>query len=97
MFLKTLNDKPYDFSTDETINIDSDKNAYAKNYTELKSRWRLQMKLSILATVVDKEKLEADKKEKDSKYIPKSIAQLEKEARETTQKSLNDYFDFVEN
>jgi carboxyl-terminal processing protease len=93
---KALNDKPYDFSTDETINIDSDKNAYAKNYSELKSRWRLQMKLSILATVVDKEKLEADKKEKDSKYTPKSIAQLEKEARETTQKSLNDYFDFVE-
>ena len=43
---KALNDKPYDFSTDETINIDSDKNAFAKNYSEIKNRWRLQMKLS---------------------------------------------------
>ena len=26
---KALNDKPYDFSTDESINLDSDKNAFA--------------------------------------------------------------------
>ncbi|WP_394759459.1 PDZ domain-containing protein, partial [Flavobacterium sp.] len=93
---KALNDKPYDFSSEETINIDSDKIAFAKNYSELKSRWRLQMKLSILATVVDKQKLEEAKKEKDPKYISKNLSQLEKEARESTQKSLNDYFDFVE-
>lgn len=93
---KALNDKPYDFTADETINLDSDKNAFAKNYAELKTRWRLQMKLSVLATVVDKQKLEEDKKIKDPKYTPKSFTQLEKEARESTSKSLNDYFDFIE-
>lgn len=93
---KALNDKPYDFSTDETINIDSEKNVFANDYADLKARWRLQMKLSVLATVVDKQKVEADKKEKDPKYVAKEFAQLEKEARESTQKSLNDYFTFVE-
>lgn len=93
---KALNDKPYDFTVDETINLDSDKNAFAKNYAELKTRWRLQMKLSILATVVDKQKLEEDKKVKDPKYTPKTFTQIEKEARESTLKSLNDYFDFIE-
>ncbi|WP_395046384.1 carboxy terminal-processing peptidase [Flavobacterium sp.] len=92
---KSLNEKPYDFTTNETINIDSDKNAFAKNYSELKNRWRLQMKLSILATVVEKEKLEAAKKEKDPKYVAKTFSQLEKEARATTQKTLKDYFDFI--
>ncbi|WP_300566206.1 carboxy terminal-processing peptidase [Flavobacterium sp.] len=93
---KALNDKPYDFSTEETINLDSDKNAFASNYSELKTRWRLQMKLSVLAAVVDKQKLEAEKKVKDPKYVPKTFAQIEKEARDSTLKSLNDYFDFIE-
>jgi carboxyl-terminal processing protease len=93
---KALNDKPYDFSQDETINLDSDKNAFAKNYSELKTRWRLQMKLSVLASLLDKQKLEEDKKVKDPKYKVKEFAQLEKEARESTSKSLNDYFDFIE-
>ncbi len=92
---KALNDKPYDFSSDETINIDSDKNAFAKNYAEIKNRWRLQMKLSVLASVVDKQKLEEDKKVKDPNYVPKTFTQLEKESRESTLKSLNEYFDFV--
>lgn len=92
---KALNDKPYDFSSDETINIDSDKNNFAKNYSELKNRWRLQMKLSVLASVVDKEKIEKEKKASDPKYVPKTFEQLEKDSREATQKSLNDYFDFI--
>ncbi|MEO8515860.1 MAG: carboxy terminal-processing peptidase [Flavobacterium sp.] len=92
---KALNDKPYDFTADETINIDSDKNVFAKNYSELKTRWRLQMKLSVLASVVDKQKVEDDKKLKDPKYTPKTFTQLEKEAREATSKSLNDYFEFI--
>ncbi|WP_073308838.1 carboxy terminal-processing peptidase [Flavobacterium terrae] len=93
---KALSDKSISFSSDESINIDSDKNEFAKNYSELKNRWRLQMKLSVLASVVDKQKIEDDKKAKDPNYSPKSFSQLEKEARESTLKSLNDYFEFVE-
>lgn len=92
---RALNDHPYDFTVDETINIDSDKLSFAKNYTDLKNRWRLQMKLSVLANLVDKQKIEDDKKAKDPSYTPKTFEQLEKECRESTSKSLDEYFEFV--
>ncbi len=96
MVFKILNDKPYDFSSNETINIDSEKNGFAKDYPELKARWRLQMKLSILATILEKQKVEEAQKLKDPKYVEKTFAEIEKEARESTQKTLNDYFTFVD-
>ncbi len=96
MVFKILNDKPYDFSSNETINIDSEKNGYAKDYPELKARWRLQMKLSILATILEKQKVEEAQKLKEPKYVEKTFSEIEKEARESTQKTLNDYFSFVD-
>lgn len=92
---KAFSEKPFDFNNDETINLDSEKNNFAKNYSELKNRWRQQIKLSVLASVVDKQKLEADKFKSDPKYTQKTFAQLEKESRESTIKSLNEYFEFI--
>lgn len=88
--------KPFDFSKEETINVDYDHLPYAKNEKELKDRWRKQLKLSVLSTVTDKEKLEEEKFKKDSTYEKKSFKVLEKEARESSEKSLNDYFDFIQ-
>lgn len=93
---KALGEKSFDFKVDESVNIDSDKIGFAKNYSELKNRWRLQMKLSVLASIVDKQKLEEDKAKQDPNYKAKNLEQLEKEARESTLKSLNEYFDFVD-
>lgn len=92
---KEILDKPFDFSKDETINTDYEKLPFSKNRSELKNRWEKQLKLSVLSSVTDKLKLEEDKKEKDAKYQMKSMADLEKDSRETTLKSLNEYFDFV--
>ena len=94
---KSLLAKPFDFSTDETINTDYEKQSYAKSDKELKERWRKQLKLSLLSTIADKEKLEKNKKEKDPNYKEKSFDVIEKEARESSLKSLNEYFDFIEN
>lgn len=92
---KGFSEKAFDFNTDETINVDSEKNVFAKNYSELKNRWREQIKLSILASIVDKQKIETDKAKNDPKYVQKTFEQLEKESRESTIKSLNEYFDFI--
>lgn len=92
---RALNDKPFDFNANETINIDSEKITFAKNYNELKNRWRLQIKLSTLASLVDKQKLEQDKKDKDPAYVVKPMAQLEKDSREAAIKNLDEYFEFV--
>jgi carboxyl-terminal processing protease len=116
-FYKSILAKPFDFSKDENFNVDYEKQPFVKNDAELRTRWEKQLKLSVLSTVTDKEKLQdappvdkvkakegsaviettppakvADKKADGTK---KTFTELEKEARESTLKSLDDYFDFV--
>ena len=103
---------PIDYSKNESINTDYEKLPFAKNLQELKEKWRMQVKLSALASLVDKQKLEEDKlknkkeakspektvdasSSKENSDKPKTYAELEKETRESTLKSLNEYFGFI--
>jgi len=61
-FYKDILDKPFDYTIDEEINTDYEKTPYAANKTELKDRWRKQIKLSTLSSLNDKLKYEEDKK-----------------------------------
>lgn len=88
--------KPFDYTIDESFNVDYEKAPYAANFSELTEKWRKQIKLSTLSSLVDKQKLEEDKKKNDPKYVVKSFAALEKETRETSVKSLDEYFGFIE-
>jgi carboxyl-terminal processing protease len=89
-------EKPFDFDANENINVDYEKLPYAKNKRELVDRWRKQLKLQALSSITDKQKLEDDKKEKDAKYAVKSFETIEKEVRESSLKSINEYFDFIQ-
>jgi carboxyl-terminal processing protease len=93
---KDILNEPFDFTVDETINVDYENQPNAKNRQELIARWKKQLKLSVLPSIVDKQKLEVSKKEKDSSYVVNSYLEIEKTARENTLKSLNEYFDFIE-
>ncbi|MBE9576068.1 carboxy terminal-processing peptidase [Flavobacterium proteolyticum] len=88
--------KPFDFTVKESINVDYEKLPFSKNKSELMDRWRKQLKLSALSSITDKEQLEEDKKKKDNAYEVKSFDVIEKEVRESSLKSLNEYFDFIE-
>lgn len=114
-FYKDILAKPFDFTANEQFNVDYEHQPYPKNDAELRKRWEKQLKLSVLSTVTDKQKVQdapaddskelnkiddagnakkpADKKADGTK---KSFAELEKEARESTLKSLNEYFDFID-
>lgn len=95
-YYKVALENPFDYKKDESINTDYEKMPYAKTKDELKERWRLQVKLSALSSLVEKQKIEEEKsKDKDKKEAPKSFEQLEKETRESTLKSLNDNFNFI--
>jgi carboxyl-terminal processing protease len=87
--------KPFDFNIEETLDVDYEKLPYLKDEAALKERWRKQIKFSTLSSLVDKQKIEEDKKSKDAKYEMKSFEVLEKEARESTKTSLDDYFSFI--
>lgn len=108
-FYKDILSKPFDFTIDEQFNTDYEKLPYPKNDAELRNRWEKQLKLAVLSTITDKQKLQEtpaeknadesakkafDKKEADGKV--KTFTELEKEARESTLKSLNDYFDIID-
>ena len=117
-YYKQILDKPFNYSVDEQFNTDYEKLPYATNTTELKERWRKQIKLSTLSSLVDKIELQEGKKdststdssglegkllvvtEKEKKKEKvviehKSFEQLEKETRENSLKSLNEYFGFI--
>jgi carboxyl-terminal processing protease len=107
-YYKDILGEKFDYSKEESINTDYEKLPFAKDVQELKEKWRTQVKLSALATLIDKQKLEEDKlkikkdiKNPEKEFVKgdtekvKSFEELEKESRESTLKSLNEYFGFI--
>ena len=110
-YYKTVLDKPIDYKIDEEFNADYEKLPYSNSVAELQEKWRKQIKLSALASLTDRLKLEEDKKNgvvKDNKdsigskkiekivdKTPKTYEQIEKETRESSLKSMNEYFGFI--
>ncbi len=88
-------EKPFDFSVSEEINVDYENLPYASNKKELKDRWRKQLKYTTLSTYYDNIEDNLFKIENEEDYTPKTKAQLEADARETTLNSFNDNYSFV--
>ncbi|MFD1094154.1 carboxy terminal-processing peptidase [Salegentibacter chungangensis] len=93
---KEILDEPFDFSEEEEINTNYEELDYVDSREEMKERWRKQLKFSTLITFYDKKEEEKQKKEKDPEYTMKTDAELEKEAREVTRSSLDEYYDFTD-
>lgn len=92
---KDIFKKPFNFSSKETINTDFEKIPYVKNKAELQKRWERIITFSILSNYITKEKEEKNKKEKDANYKVKSDKELQKEAIETSEKTLLELFSFL--
>ncbi|WP_264566483.1 carboxy terminal-processing peptidase [Flavobacterium sp. N3904] len=92
---KDILSTPFDYKIEEDFDVNYDKAAYAKNTAELKDRWRKQIKISTLSALTDKQKVEEAEKIKNPNYVSKSDLDLEKETRESSLKSLNESFGFM--
>jgi carboxyl-terminal processing protease len=78
---------PFDYNKDESFNTDYEKMPFAKNVSELKERWRLQVKLSTLSSLVEKQKLQEDLA-KDAKKTPEErLADFRKNSSNVTPES----------
>ncbi|MBR9853799.1 MAG: tail-specific protease [Algicola sp.] len=100
--------EPFDYTIDETIEIDYDKQEFASSKKELKERWRKQLKyntLNVFDNKIDNLINDAsDVASTDTKPvlffgdIPSSVDKeaTEKEAREVTKNTLDEFFDFVD-
>jgi carboxyl-terminal processing protease len=74
---------PFDYSIDESFNIDYDKAPYAKNTAELTERWRKQIKLSALSSLTERLRVQENKSkgvegesDKDTQDVLKSANEL---------------------
>lgn len=126
-FYQDILKQPFDYTVDESFNVDYEKAPFAKNTTELMERWRKQIKLSTLSSLTDRLKIQEDRAkgivvketknnpddklqtdemifaspskdetEKSGDNKPKTFEELEKITRESSLKSMTDYFVFVQ-
>ncbi|MBD0832490.1 carboxy terminal-processing peptidase [Aestuariibaculum sediminum] len=89
---KEVLSKPFDYSIDEDFNTDYELTGFVKNKAEMKERWRRQLKFSTLSNYDDIYEDEVRLKEKDPSHVMKTEAEMEKEARESTLRSIEIYF-----
>ncbi|MEB8327810.1 carboxy terminal-processing peptidase [Flavobacteriaceae bacterium KMM 6897] len=93
---KAVLSEPFDYNADEKINIDYDDQPFAKSKSDLKERWRKQLKYATLGTYDSKLTDEEQKKTKDADYKAKSAKEVESEARASTENQLDEFYDFVD-
>lgn len=98
----TILEQSFDYKMDEELNVDYDKIAYAKDKKALRNRWRKQLKFSTISNYYDlieeNETVLNDSSKKEQNEVdqkPKTISEIELEARENTKNSMSEYFDFV--
>ncbi|WP_408672188.1 carboxy terminal-processing peptidase [Lutibacter sp.] len=86
----TILGETFDFTKDETYDVDYKKTPYPKNRAEKLLIWHKQLKFSTLSRLSDKIITEEDKKKETKNYTVKSFNELEKEARESTLTNMNE-------
>jgi len=93
---KEVLEDPFDYTIEETINIDYEGQLFVSTRKELKERWRRQLKYATIGTYDSKLKNEEQKKKDEADYQVTSAEGLEQEARESTKKTLDEYFDLLD-
>ncbi|WP_370477100.1 carboxy terminal-processing peptidase [Tamlana flava] len=92
---KEVLSQPFDYDINEEFDTDFEDKPFVKNRKQMKERWRMQLKFSSISNYDDLMKEEIQKKENNSDYVMKTEAEIEQEARESTLKTLNIYFDDI--
>ena len=88
--------KPFDFTTNESIALDPEKNNYSATAAERTDAWRKKLKYLTLERYADL--LDLREKNKGTEgFKVKTDAELETEAREKVKKTIHDMFDRLKN
>ncbi|MEM6631229.1 MAG: carboxy terminal-processing peptidase [Bacteroidota bacterium] len=104
-YYKEILAQPFDFSEDESFEIDFDKLPFAKDQEELKDYWRKRLKYEVLRRLT--RKLTAQEKlaetavdslksgDSEDSVAAKSFEELEAESRAEVEKTYNSRFEFL--
>lgn len=101
VYLKRLNEtaelfkdilaKPFDFTKDETVEMEAEKLDFPNTEAERKELWRKRLKYAVLVKFVEAQSdQEKNKGKKD--FVAKADSTLERQARETIRKQMDRYF-----
>ncbi len=82
--------QPFDFSKEETVELDGDKRQWAADDQDLREYWRKWLKYETLTRLHDK--LEQQKKGEDEELAGKSFEELEAMAREEVRKMMDNWY-----
>jgi carboxyl-terminal processing protease len=92
-YYKEILAKPFDYSKDETIELDGKKLKFAKDKNELKEAWRKQLKYQTLVRLADMQKQqEKATASANSKETKKTFEQLEADARDKVMTAYNELY-----
>lgn len=90
----TILDKPFDFTIDEEIELDAEKNSYAASPSELKEEWRKALKYQVMIRVHQELDIQERLEERSDTVIEiKTLEEIEKDARDMVKRTHDDYFD----
>ena len=78
---KKILSTPFDFTKQEQFNLDIDEMEYVNNESELYDRWRRLLKIYVIENYHDEIKDDQRKFEKDSAFLIRSNAEIEKTVR----------------
>jgi carboxyl-terminal processing protease len=93
IFYNEILSEPFDFDKEESIETDSEKMGFAKDNTELKSRWKKMLKYRVLLEVDTKlSRQEKAEKDSDTTVTIKSFEDLEIDARAKVLKDFDRWF-----
>ena len=96
LIYKEILNNPFDYKIDENFNADFKSLDYVKDKSEMKDRWRKQLKFSSIETYNDLLEEQENELEDNPSHTTKSNIEIELEARESTLKTLNEMYDFYE-
>ncbi|OFY84275.1 MAG: tail-specific protease [Bacteroidetes bacterium RIFCSPLOWO2_12_FULL_35_15] len=91
-YYKKILDKPFDFSKDETVELDAEKLSFSKSKDDLKDAWRKSLKYQTLAKIIEMTESQEKAKEKSDTVKIKTKEELEVDARKKVLKNNDDYF-----
>ncbi|MCF8298082.1 MAG: carboxy terminal-processing peptidase, partial [Saprospiraceae bacterium] len=91
-YYKEILAKPFDFTKNESIELEGDKKDWAKNKDEIKENWRKALKYQTLIRLVDMMQVQEKALEKSDTVETKTFEQMEIEARAKILERQNDWF-----
>ncbi len=89
-------ESPFDFSSNETIELDEEKRDFPKNKKELKAFWQKSLKYEALTRIHDMERKQEKASEENDTLTIMTFEEMEAKARQNIRKSNDRFFERME-